>query len=65
MLKKIVHDLEKRRTALQGEIKAIGEAIAALSTHRVKKQGKRHLSAAARARISRAQKKRWAAERKK
>jgi hypothetical protein len=67
-IKKIIQNLEQQKAVLEKELDAVGRALSALTKSRqprAKKQGKRHMSAAARERISQAQKKRWAAQRKK
>jgi len=56
----IVKVLKAERSQLQRELSQLDEAIAALT----KRRKKRTLSAAARARISQAQKKRWAKAKK-
>lgn len=62
--KKIVRHLEKRKATLQKELDAIGQALHALTSRQPRNKKRKQMSAAARARISRAQKARWAAERK-
>ena len=62
---KILRARERQRAILQKEIERVSGAIAALTGAHQPKQGRRRMSAAARARISKAQKARWAAEQKK
>jgi hypothetical protein len=68
-MEKIRAALKSRRTELEGTMKAIAAALAALegskTVGRKRSQGKRRLSPAARQRIVNAQKARWAAYRKK
>jgi hypothetical protein len=60
MLKKIVRDLERRRSILEREVTAIGAALGALVGGLGKKNKRRRkLSKAARAKIAKAQKLRW------
>jgi hypothetical protein len=64
MLKKIVRDLERRRSILEREVTAIGAALGALvgglgkKNKRYGKKRKR-MSASSRAKIAKAQKLRW------
>jgi hypothetical protein len=60
MLKKIVRDLERRRTMLEREATAIGAALGALVGGLGKKSKRlRKVSKAARAKMAKAQKLRW------
>jgi hypothetical protein len=64
MLKKIVRDLERRRTVLEREVTAIGAALGALVGGLAKKdkqygKKRKRMSASSRAKIAKAQKLRW------
>jgi hypothetical protein len=60
MLKKIVRDLERRRSILEREVTAIGAALGALVGGLAKKDKRRHkVSKVARAKMAKAQKLRW------
>src|SRR6266481_7778437 len=58
----VVQQLKKAQAEAQGEVKRLGAALAALGSLTVRRPGgkRRTLSAAARRRITRAQKARWA-----
>jgi hypothetical protein len=60
MLKKIVRDLERRRSVLEREVTAIGAALGALVGGLGKKNKRRRkVSKAARTKMAKAQKLRW------
>ncbi|PYT81893.1 MAG: hypothetical protein DMG40_07985 [Acidobacteria bacterium] len=58
-LTKAKADLERQLNAISAAVKAFGSTLAIDSTNGRKKRKGRHLSAAAKARIARAQRKRW------